>query len=134
MGYCDPFRLQLSYTRLEIQFIESTFVIRESTRMAKQKKVAKPAPALLREDGSLYAVLTAAVAALLEQEGRNPEGGFVIRSARTVHGPETARLTPRDATLHAVITAAIARVLEAEGINPESGFAIRSVTPIQDSI
>lgn len=88
------------------------------------------APPLAREDGSLYAVLTAAVAQTLLSEGINPEGGFVIRSARAVNTPSAKKLTVRDAELHAVITAALARVLEAEGRNPETGFAIRSVKAV----
>ncbi len=90
-----------------------------------------PGPPLGRDSDALYAVLTAAVAATLETEGRNPEGGFAIRSVRTLaevaNGP---KLTRKDDALYAVLAAAIAATLEAEGRNPEGGFAIRSVTPV----
>ena len=42
-------------------------------------------PKLTRKDDALYAVLAAAIAATLEAEGRNPEGGFAIRSVTPVH-------------------------------------------------
>lgn len=90
-----------------------------------------PGPHLTRKDDALYAVITAAIAKVLEAEGINPEGGFAIRSVKPLNeakpGPE---LTPKDDAFYAVLTAAIARVLEAEGINPEGGFAIRSVKPL----
>lgn len=41
-----------------------------------------PGPELKLPDPALYAVITAAVAAELEQEGVNPQGGFAIRSVK----------------------------------------------------
>lgn len=89
-----------------------------------------PGPMLTRKDDALYAVISAAVARVLEDEGVNPEGGFVIRAVEAINemrpGPP---ITPKDEAFYAVITATIAQVLEAEGINPEGGFVIRSIEP-----
>ena len=47
-------------------------------------RVAVPGPALSLPDGALYAVITAAVAQTLAEQGIQPEGGFVITSVKAL--------------------------------------------------
>lgn len=95
---------------------------------AQPARTYTPGPLLTRQDDAFYAVITAAVARVLADEGVNPEGGFAIRAVKPIDAPTPGpALAPGDGALYAVLTGAIARVLADEGINPEGGFAIKSV-------
>lgn len=47
-------------------------------------RVYTPGPPLTKRDDAFFAVVTAAIAATLESEGINPEGGFAIRSVKAI--------------------------------------------------
>ncbi len=87
-----------------------------------------PGPLLTRRNPAFFAVIAAAVAEVMASEGRNPEGGFVIRDVKTIRelvpGPA---ITSKDDAFFAVVAGAISQVLESEGKNPEGGFAIRGI-------
>ncbi len=85
-----------------------------------------PGPPITRSDGAFHAVVNAAIAQTLTDEGVNPEGGFVIRSVKKID-ELGKKLTTKDGALYAVVTGAVAETLAAEGVNPDGGFVIHSV-------